>query len=298
VSAGDSQSGGAGGSGNSFAAQHQVAPRRALNVAPTDGSTKFNTIRIPLIPVACRRLNDPAFVFDSSFVGPNFKDEIGALAGIIGANEGCPAAIFGHCDPAGSDTLNKSLGDRRAIAIYALVTRQPDLWAWIHDNSQVGDTWDLRMVQTMLGSVPDRAQKPYLSGESNGVQGADTTDAVKRFQTDAGLAADGDPGSNTRKALYGAYMDWLCTADGGSTPFRMQPTDFLGGAGASQGDLPKMSLQSCGKYNPIVLLTAADMNGPDLATRNAHDAPNRRVLMFLFQKGVTVGGGGCGRAPR
>ena len=49
--------------------------------------------------------------------------------GSSGANEGCPAAIFGHCDPAGSDTLNKTLGDRRAIAIYALVTRQPDLWA-------------------------------------------------------------------------------------------------------------------------------------------------------------------------
>ena len=48
----------------------------ALNVAPTDGSTKFNTIRIPLIPVACWRLDDPAFAFDSSFVSAKFRGEM------------------------------------------------------------------------------------------------------------------------------------------------------------------------------------------------------------------------------
>jgi hypothetical protein len=112
----------------------------------------------------------------------------------------------------------------------------------------------------------------------------------EEFQSDAGLTADGDPGTNTRKALYGAYMDWLCA---GGTPFRMQPTDFLGGAGAQPGDLPKMSLQSCGKFNPIVLLTTDEMGGEDTTdgtsktTRNADDAPNRRVIMFLFEKGKT-----------
>jgi hypothetical protein len=291
-------------------------PRRALNVAPTDGSSKFNTIRIPLIPVACWRLNDPAFAFDSSFVSPSFRTEFVKTAGadpdvappggpapgsplttlsaIVAANPGCPAALFGHCDPAGTDALNKTLGDRRAIAIYALLTRQPDLWAWLHDVSQVGDTWNLRMVQTMLASVVDAQQNPYFAGGANGVQDADTTDAVKRFQADAGLAADGDPGTNTRKALYGAYMDWLCTPDGATTPFRMRPTDFLGGAGAQPGDLPKMSLQSCGKFNPIVLLSSAEMGGEDTTdgasktTRNADDAPNRRAIMFLFARGTTV----------
>ena len=148
----------------------------------------------------------------------------------------------------------------------------------------------------------------------DGQYGPDTATAVKGFQGDAGLPVDGDPGPQTRKAPFGAYMDWLCTpeaypassgdsasatADLGAapTPFRMQPEDFLGGKGAQAGDLPAMSLQSCGKFNPIVLLSNAEMGGEDTndgaskTQRNADDAPNRRVIMFLFEKGTTVDAG-------
>jgi len=297
----DSQSGGArggggaGGSGNSFGAQHAPAPERKLNVAPTDGTTKYNAIRIPLIPVACWRLNDPAFAFDSSFVSPQFRGELSSLGGIVSKNQGCPAAVFGHCDPAGSDALNKTLGDRRAIAVYAVLTRQPDLWAYLHDTPQVGDNWDMHMTQSMLASVPDGTGQRYYAGIVDGKSGPDTTDAVKRFQGDSGLAVDGSAGPDTRKALYGAYMDWLCTPPGSDptatpppTPFRMQPGDFLGGAGAQPGDLPKMSLQSCGKFNPIVLLPNSEMNQADANSRNEDDAPNRRVLLFFFPQGTVV----------
>jgi hypothetical protein len=159
----------------------------------------------------------------------------------------------------------------------------------------VGDTWDLRMTQTMLASVLDGQGQQYLGHAATGVHDADTTDAVKRFQSDAGLTPSGDPDASTRKVLYGAYMDWLCTPAGADAkPYRMQVGDFLGGAGAQPGDLPKMSLQSCGKLNPIVLLTTDEMGGEDTTDgaskvqRNADDAPNRRVIMFLFEKGTTV----------
>jgi hypothetical protein len=304
-------------SNNSFAAQHAAFPRGGFKVAPTDGTKKFNAIRIPLIPVACWRLSDPAFAFDSSFVSPTFKSEfvstgraanrphaatsssITTLSAIVAANPECPAALFGHCDPEGTDDLNKTLGDRRAMAVYALLTRQPDLWAYLYDTPQVGDTWDLHMVQTMLASVPDRDHKGYYGGAIDGLNGPQTTAAVKQFQTDAGLTADGDPGSQTRRALYGAYMDWLCTPEGtppaqdGSssttaTPLRMQPTDFLGGTGAQPGDLPQMSLQSCGKFNPVVLLATSEMASADKLDRHADDAPNRRVVMYFFAKGTKV----------
>ena len=63
---------------------------------------------------------------------------------------------------------------------------------------------------------------------------------------------------------------------------------------AQPGDLPKMSLQSCGKFNPILLLITGEMRGEDTtdgaskAQRNIDDAPNRRVIMFLFPKDTKV----------
>jgi outer membrane protein OmpA-like peptidoglycan-associated protein len=280
-------------SGTSIAAQHAAVPdRRTLRLATTDGS-KFNTIRVPLIPVACWRLNDPAFAFDSSFVSPDFRGEIETVSGIIAANQGCPAALFGHCDPAGDDALNKTLGDRRAIAIYALLTHQPALWAYLYDNPQVGDTWGTHMLQCALNKITDSEGHPFGAGKPDGKYGPKTTAAVKRFQNDKKISpADGQATVETRKALFDAYMNWLCTPEGTPSspppPPLMQQSDFLGGAGANANDLPKMSLQSCGKFNPVVLLTDAEMNGADQRTRNAHDAPNRRVMMFFFKKGSVV----------
>jgi hypothetical protein len=204
--------------------------------------------------------------------------------------------VFGHCDPAGSDALNKTLGDRRAIAIYAVLTRQPDLWAYLYDTPQVGDRWDMHMVQSMLAGVVDGTGTPYYAGPIDGQSSAQTTDAVKRFQGDSGLSVDGDAGPDTRKALYGAYMDWLCTAGDPTatpppTPFHLKASDFLGGASAGPGDLPKMSLQSCGKYNPVVLLPSSEMSQSDTTSRNGDDAPNRRVILFLFPKGTTLADG-------
>jgi hypothetical protein len=296
----------------SFVASHSLYPRRPLAIAPTDGPAKFNAISIPLIPIACWRLSDPGFAFDSSFVSPAFRDEVAELGSHLQRYPDAVATLFGHCDPVGSDALNKILGDRRVIAIYALLTRQPDLWAQLYDNAQAGDTWDLHMVQTMLASVPDRDGTPYYAGDTNGKRDAATTAAVKRFQADTGLSTDGDPGPTTRKALFGAYMDWLCTPPAGppnpsndpsATPAAsppatlaplLEPADFLGGKSAGRGDLPKMSLQSCGKFNPIVLLTKEEMGGAGTSDgafkmqRNADDAPNRRVIMFLFEKGTIV----------
>ena len=136
-------------SGTGMSAQHAVYPRASFKVAPTDDGQKFNAIRIPLIPQACWRLNDPAFDFDSSFVLPTFQGEIARLAALLQANPGCPTAIFGHADPAGpadpaaSDALNKTLSDRRAIAIYALLTRQPSMWEDLYSPAVDGDAWGL-----------------------------------------------------------------------------------------------------------------------------------------------------------
>ncbi|HEY3820471.1 MAG TPA: peptidoglycan-binding protein [Polyangiaceae bacterium] len=287
--------------GGGIAAQHPTYPQDSpRKVAPTDGSDKFNTLRDPLVPVACWLLNDPAFAFDSSFVSPNFQPELAGtnersgLKELVEANQGCPASLFGHCDPMGSDALNKTLGDRRVTAIYALLTRQVPLWEKLYSAPAVGDTWGTQAIQTMLQSLVDGSGNPYYSGPINNEYDSGTVAAVKSFQTDSGLASDGTAGAGTRKVLFGAYMDWLCTpassdptTQSTATPFKMQITDFLGGASAGPGDTPKLSTQSCGKFNPIVLLASSVMQG-DRTTRNALDAPNRRVIMFMFKAGTVV----------
>jgi hypothetical protein len=187
----------------------------------------------------------------------------------------------------GSDALNKTLGDRRVTAIYALLTRQVPLWEKLYSAPAVGDTWGTQAIQAMLQSLVDGSGNPYYSGKIDNEYGPGTSAAVKSFQTDSGLSADGVAGAGTRKVLFGAYMDWLCTPAGGGTPFQMQITDFLGGASAAPGDTPKLSTQSCGKFNPILLLANSVMQG-DPGTRNGRDAPNRRVMMFLFKAGTTV----------
>jgi len=276
-----------------IAAQHAPYPDEPRKVAPTDGSDKFNTLREPLVPVACWLLNDPAFAFDSSFVSANFRpelvgnDDTSGLMELVQSNPGCPASLFGHCDPMGTDALNKTLGDRRVTAIYALLTRQVPLWEKLYSAPEVGDKWGTRAIQAMLQSIVDGSGNPYYGGTIDDEYGPGTTAAVKSFQTDSGLSPDGVAGAGTRKVLFGAYMDWLCTPASGATPFKMQITDFLGGASAGPGDTPKLSTQSCGKFNPILLLASSEMHG-DAAARNARDAPNRRVMMFLFKAGTKV----------
>ncbi len=246
----------------SAAAQQPAVPDgTALSLASTEDGGKFNTIRIPLRPVDCWPLDAPGFAFDSSVVAPKFKTEVADLSKIVARNPGCPAALFGHCDPAGSDELNKTLGDRRVIAIYALLTRQPALWAYIYDNPAVGDTWGTKAIQSMLSNLvppqpsdddqPSSDDQPrhYYEGEDDGKYGSGTTAAVRNFQHDQKIPETGKADADTRTAIFTAYMNWLCTPQSppgdsptstppaSTTTLKMAPTDFLGGAGAEDGDL-------------------------------------------------------------
>jgi hypothetical protein len=273
----------------SVAGRHEgLGTQPAACVAPTEGNA-INTIRIPLAPIACWGLADPAFDFDSSFVLPAFAGEVGHLVSLLAAPErkGCPAAIFGHADPTGSDDVNKAISDRRAIAIYALLTRKPAMWEDLYSHPIDGDTWGTRAIQAMLMSLSDSGGAPYYPGPLDDKYGPKTSAAVERFQGENGLTVDGKAGPNTRGKLFPKYMDLICTptippgADSSApaTPFQMQAGDFLGGGGNGG----KMALQGCSRFNPVVLLPNSMMNGdPDI--RNEQDAPNRRVLVFLFRK--------------
>src|SRR5579864_309797 len=115
----------------------ETAPLELL-LAPTT-SNDFNRVTLRLIPVACWKIEDIRFAFDSSFVTPEASTELQALKELrefhskegpaAGASQKPilypPLSIFGHADPVGPavdpDGFNKALSGRRATAIYALL---------------------------------------------------------------------------------------------------------------------------------------------------------------------------------
>src|SRR6266446_7275912 len=105
-----------------IAAKHPISESGAILAAPATGS-EFNTIRPTIIPFACWRADDLRFEFDSSIVRPEIADEMKHLFWLVSQHPGCPLAVFGHADPVGNDDYNKTLSGRRAMVIYAMLTR-------------------------------------------------------------------------------------------------------------------------------------------------------------------------------
>ena len=95
------------------------------------------------------------------------------------------------------------------------------------------------------------ARSPYYAGPIHGQLDAATDDALRRFQADHGLAVDGAPGPDTRRALVTDYM----AIDGTSLP---PGTD--------------VARHGCGEYHNAVPT-------PDETEEQA----NRRVEVFFFE---------------
>jgi len=57
------------------------------------------------------------FDFDSSVVKPGEKSKVSAVADYLKANAGTAVEIEGHCDERGTEEYNRSLGERRALAL-------------------------------------------------------------------------------------------------------------------------------------------------------------------------------------
>ena len=248
-------------------------------VAPTNADD-FNTARLRLIPIACWRVDDVRFRFDSSFplfdsssdpASPNdIRGELKSLADLVKAHPGAPLSVFGHADPVGNDDYNKVLSGRRATAIYALLVRDTSLWNKIYQSPFGGDNWQTDVHDTML-------------------------------------QATGLPKGTQNPALFKSYMDLLCGAD-----FQLQKADFLAQGADSEG---KGDYQGCSEFNPLLIFSKERQTAFDQAAkkkdkegvmeRDAANAPNRRVMILFFRKGskidpakwpcprATEGSGGC-----
>ncbi len=274
------------------AANHETQQLSPVLVGPATGAER-NTIRLLLRPVACWRVDDFRFDFDSSFVRPQIDRDMALLAKVVRAHPGAPASVFGHADPVGRDDYNKQLSGRRAAAIYGMLTRNTDVWEDLY--SQTGkfasalpsDKWKLKAVQEILQDLG------FPAGPIDGEMGSQTREAVRAYQRDRGLGVDGHPGPQTRARLFLDYMDRHCRDDAGN-PFKMARTDFLGQGADPAG---KGDYQGCSEFNPVLMFSQEEnerfQQARDHTERNAANAPNRRVTIFLFRPP----GGAAGHLP-
>ncbi|MBC7897294.1 MAG: OmpA family protein [Cytophagaceae bacterium] len=234
-------------------------------VAPTDVAAERNQIRRPLKPFASWQLDDAHFAFDSSVLLPSMTPELVSLIGLVRASPGAKLSVFGHADTTGNDEYNKVLSGRRALALFALLTRRVDLWEFLFTNPHGGDDWrksDNFALRLMRDAVEDKT------------------------------------GALPRTALFEKFMT-LLAKDASGAPFGLPKTSFLGKGADAKG---KADVQGCGEFNPLLMFSKAEQQALSAANKKTErdkvQEVNRRVTVFFFPADtqVTVSTWPCPRA--
>jgi hypothetical protein len=225
-------------------------------VAPATADEK-NTYKDPLVAIACWRMDDIRFEFDSSFVGPDAAEEMMLLAILRKKHPKAPLSVFGHADPVGDDLYNKKLSGRRARAIFGLLTRDTGMWEELFSDAEgTNDKWGDNSIQRMRSTL--------------GITDTTTTTA------------------GTRDTLFHQYMDKICI-DANRKPFQVPKGDFLGKGASASG---KGDLQGCSEFNPVLMFSKAENDkfaaDKDKTVRNNENSPNRRVLILFFRPGSRI----------
>lgn len=272
---------------------------------------EFNTIKSAIVPIACWRVDDMRFEFDSSFVTPAIASELTHLTRLRKRLPGALLSVFAHADPVGDDAYNKALSGRRAMAIYALLTRRVDMWEELFKNPVGNDNWGDASLATMAGALAlPQPPKPPLTPEEKASEffadedragaacpifavdrankAAEPVVAVATAATaptdPADRASTAKKDSVARKELFRAYMDRLCGPD-----LLVGKEEFLG-RGVDAGG--KADFQGCSEFNPVLLFSAKEkqeLGAPSKKeVRDEENSPNRRVLVFLFRKGTRI----------
>jgi hypothetical protein len=260
-----------------------VEPYR-VSVSTSGG--RFNTLRAPLAPTATWMLEDIHFALDSSFIQPEAAEAFALLAAIRHDNPGAPLSLFGHADQSGDEAYNKTLGGRRAIAVYAMLTRRVDLWEQLYSHPFGNDTWGDPALQVMIDTVhKGTSPAPGPSASSASSSSASSASASSPAKT----SRPPSPDKAARAMLFRDYMDEICR-DLGGTPFTLDPTtDFLARGADKDG---KGDYQGCGELNPVLILSAAETRAlagdANKAARAAANAPKRRVTGVFLAAGAKV----------
>ena len=229
------------------AGNHENPEQAGFPVGPAT-TGQFNTIRSPLVPIACWRVDDIRFDFDSSFVRSEVQYELDALQSLFDKHPGCPIAVFGHADPVGSDDYNKSLSGRRATTVYAVLIANSNL-------AKATSLWQSVAAQENWSSQAYAAMQ----------------------------AVTGQPAGTANSAVIQAYLQTIgAKLKITTTDFLGQGSDATGKAdyqGCSEfNPLLIFSDAEAARY----------AQSSDNTQRNLANAPNRRVMVLMFRKGTVV----------
>jgi len=212
----------------------------------------YRLVAQPDLRTTCVRLVGMLFELNKGCLLPAALEGIRLLARMYEQMPGAQILVVGHTDRTGKAFRNDSLSLERAEAIIAYMT--DDVEAWLACYGADAD-WSRRWGATedllMLSSLP-LGQTPYYS---NTHADHSFAAAVRRFQDANGLAVDGEPGPQTRRALITQYM----ALDGTTLPTSV--------TAAAHG---------CGEHFPVV---ATDDGVEELQ--------NRRVEVFFFGDGIS-----------
>jgi hypothetical protein len=275
---------------------HPAPDSFELLLAPSTAD-ESNAARLRLIPIACFRIDDVRFKFDSSFVLPDAKAEMNAFTDLRKKDPrvmGAPISVFGHADPSfqgnfelGSSTANpgddynKTLSGRRAIAIYGMLIRDPSFWNTLFSNHLGGDVWGEDSIRIMLDATDAAGGGGSSGGSSQSSSGSAKNSRAHDVANDSGK----------RQQLFLKYMDLLC----GELKLD-KSADFLArGAGSDQ----KGDVQGCSRFNPLLLFSSddearfkkafADKDETVLrGERDPNNSHNRRVMILVFRKGSQI----------
>jgi len=277
-----------------LAGKHDLPPDSPTLVGPSTDDQR-NVIRPPLIPIACWRVDDIRFKFDSSFVNPEIKTELqpqlglssvlgSDLTSLIKEHPNAPLSVFGHADPVGSDDYNKTLSGRRAQAIYAMLVRDTALWEQLFSSPFGNDKWGHDALQTMQDEVSSGTASAGQEENQQSQDQAGDEPSIASTTTQSGSVDSVADDPAARKELFEKYMDKLC-----GPGLKLKKTDFLAHGDDRDG---KGDYQGCGEFNPLLIFSqkknAEFEQAKDKTERNDANAPNRRVMVLLFRKGSQV----------